>query len=80
MKFKGDHGNYVTTHCLCESALALLLNREDLPACSEDGVGTPGEVLGGVFLKRLQTAKVQLVQVTTDVRKNEDCTEWMMHS
>jgi short subunit dehydrogenase-like uncharacterized protein len=79
MKFQGDPGNFVTAQCLSESAWCLLLNRNDLPPRSDDGFGTPAELLGSVLLKRLKTSKVRPVQVSTNVRQNVPKLEWVMH-
>jgi len=78
IKFKGDPGNWVTAQCVTEAALCLLLDKTSLPARSEDGFGTPAEILGGSLLKRLKESKVRPVEVTTDVRKAADKHEWKM--
>lgn len=75
LSFKGDAANLVTAQCVSESALALVFDRSDLPARSEDGFGTPAEMLGNVLLTRFRAAKVRPVEVKTLVRtktsKNE---------
>ena len=70
MNFTGDPGNLITAQCVCESALSLVLNRKDLPERSEDGFGTPSEILGQVLLKRLKETKVRPIEFRTIVRKN----------
>jgi len=80
IKFEGDPGNWVTAQCACESALALLLNKSELPPRSEDGFGTPAELLGTVLLKRLQKTAVRPVQLETQVRRNVDEWEWGIHA
>ena len=80
IKFEGDPGNWVTAQCACESALALLLNKNELPPRSEDGFGTPAELLGTVLLKRLQKTAVRPVQFETQVRRNVDEWEWGIHA
>lgn len=75
ISFEGDPGNAVTAQCVCESALALLLERDSLPPKSIDGFGTPAELLGPALLKRFRNAKVRPVQIHTTanlgVAKNE---------
>jgi short subunit dehydrogenase-like uncharacterized protein len=78
LKFKGDPGNWVTAQCVSESALALLLDKKDLPARSEDGFGTPSELLGPVLLKRLKETRVRPIELATHVRKSTTVTEWKM--
>lgn len=68
--FEGDASNMVTSQCVCESALALLYNRSELPKRSEDGFGTPAELLGKVLLKRLRENKVRKVVIETAVQKD----------
>jgi short subunit dehydrogenase-like uncharacterized protein len=70
MEFEGDPGNWVTAQCLCESALALTLDKTKLPARSLDGFGTPAELLGSMLLRRLRATKVRPVKVAIHVRKN----------
>lgn len=54
LEFEGDAGNWVTAQCVCEAALALIYNRDDLPQRSEDGFGTPAELLGPALVKRFK--------------------------
>ena len=68
LEMKGDAGNLVTSQCVCESALCLLFNRDELPARSLDGFGTPAELLGKVLQRRLTESKVRPVKLTTLVR------------
>ena len=70
INFEGDPGNWVTAQCVCESALALVLDKGKLPPRSKDGFGTPAELLGTVLLNRLQTTSVRPVKVKTHVRKD----------
>jgi short subunit dehydrogenase-like uncharacterized protein len=70
VSFHGDPGNLVTAQCVGEAALSLVHNRSELPARSEDGFGTPAELLGPVLLKRLQQSKVRGVKVVTKVTRN----------
>jgi short subunit dehydrogenase-like uncharacterized protein len=65
MEFEGDPGNWVTAQCVCESALSLIFHKDELPANSKDGFGTPVELLGSVLLKRLQTSAVRPVKIST---------------
>jgi short subunit dehydrogenase-like uncharacterized protein len=78
IKFSGDPGNYVTSQCLCEAAWSLLINKDELPKRSEDGFGTPAELLGSVLLKRLMMTKVRTVSVRTNVRQNVSNNEMAM--
>lgn len=68
--FKGDPGNLVTAQVVSEAALALLHNRSDLPPKSDDGFGTPAELIGEVLLKRLAENKVRKVEIMTKVQKD----------
>jgi short subunit dehydrogenase-like uncharacterized protein len=70
ISFQGDPGNLVTAQCVGEAALSLVHNRSELPDRSEDGFGTPAELLGLVLLKRLQESKVRVVKVVTTVNRN----------
>jgi short subunit dehydrogenase-like uncharacterized protein len=70
INFEGDPGNWVTAQCVCESALALILDKSKLPPRSKDGFGTPAELMGSVLLNRLQTTSVRPVKVKTHVRKD----------
>lgn len=67
LKYDGDAGNATTAQCVAESALALVFNRERLPKRSEDGFGTPAEILGNALLQRFQSTKVRPVTVKTSV-------------
>ena len=67
ISFQGDPGNLVTAQCVCEAALCLVYNRNELPPRSEDGFGTPAELLGPVLLKRLEESTVRPVKVVTQV-------------
>jgi short subunit dehydrogenase-like uncharacterized protein len=78
LAFEGDPGNWVTAQCISESALALVLNRDELPPRSLDGFGTPVELLGGVLLKRLKETKVRPLVVQTSVRLKTVRHEWSM--
>jgi hypothetical protein len=70
VSFQGDPGNLVTAQCVGEAALCLVHDSCELPARSEDGFGTPAELLGPVLLKRLQGSKVRPVKVVTHVHKD----------
>ena len=72
MEFVGDAGNWVTAQCVCEAALALIYNRDDLPPRSEDGFGTPAELLGGALVKRFRDTKslVRPITISCCVRTN----------
>ena len=79
LKFKGDPGNWVTAQCISEAALTLLLVDEKvLPPRSQDGFGTPAELLGSALLKRLRISPVRKVEYATSVRKQTSRTEWRM--
>lgn len=67
--FQGDAGNAVTAQCVCESALALVFNKDSLPERSEDGFGTPAQLLGPVLMKRFHETKVRPVSIVTSSRK-----------
>jgi len=59
-EFQGDPGNRFTVTALCESALALVLDRDRLPGGLErGGVLTPATGLGAVLLERLRDAGVE---------------------
>ncbi|GAX13196.1 hypothetical protein FisN_17Hh127 [Fistulifera solaris] len=77
LEFQGDPGNWVTAQCVAESALALLLDKEKLPPKSEDGFGTPAQLLGHVLLYRLQHSSVRPVQISNHVRRINH-SEWRM--
>ncbi|MBC7918807.1 MAG: saccharopine dehydrogenase NADP-binding domain-containing protein [Rhodoferax sp.] len=58
---RGDPGNRATTKMLCESALALALQSDELPGAGKlGGVLTPASGLGEVLVKRLQLAGMTL--------------------
>jgi short subunit dehydrogenase-like uncharacterized protein len=62
---KGDPGNRATVKFLCESALCLALNAEQLPGGQQrGGVLTPATGLGDVLVERLRKAGMRLE--TTD--------------
>lgn len=65
--FKGDAGNTVTAQCVSEAALVLVFNRDNLPPISEDGFGTPAQLLGEPLLQRLKDTKVRKVIVKESV-------------
>ena len=54
----GDPGNRVTVICACESALALALDRDALPASR--GVLTPSVAFGARIVERLRAAGVRI--------------------
>ena len=70
LQFQGDPGMLITAQTVCESAFSLLWDRTELPKRTEDGFGSPAELLGNVLLKRLQSSKVRQVVVTTKVLKD----------
>lgn len=54
---RGDPGNRATVKFLCESALCLILNSEELPGGKQrGGILTPATGLGDVLAKRLRQA------------------------
>ena len=58
---QGDPGNRATVKFLCESALSLALNEDELPGGAErGGILTPATGLGEVLLKRLQKAGMKI--------------------
>jgi short subunit dehydrogenase-like uncharacterized protein len=58
---QGDPGNRVTVKCVCESALSLALDRDQLPGGSErGGILTPATGLGPVLADRLKAAGMQI--------------------
>lgn len=58
---RGDPGNRATTKMLCESALALALQLDDLPGGRKyGGLLTPASGLGDVLVKRLRAAGMTL--------------------
>ena len=59
IRYDGDPGNRATTVMVCESALALALERERLPGGPRrGGVLTPATALGDVLVERLRRAGV----------------------
>ena len=58
---KGDPGNRATTKMLCESALALALQLDELPGGRQHGgLLTPASGLGDVLVQRLRLAGMTL--------------------
>ncbi|HXA83750.1 MAG TPA: saccharopine dehydrogenase NADP-binding domain-containing protein [Candidatus Dormibacteraeota bacterium] len=58
---KGDPGNRATVKFLCESALSLALNADQLPGAPQrGGVLTPATGLGDVLVERLRKAGMRL--------------------
>jgi short subunit dehydrogenase-like uncharacterized protein len=58
---QGDPGNRATTKMLCESALALALQLDDLPGGRQHGgLLTPASGLGDVLVQRLRAAGMTL--------------------
>jgi len=63
---KSDPGNRATVKFLCESALSLAMNADQLPGGQQrGGVLTPATGLGDVLVKRLRNAGMHLE--TSDV-------------
>ncbi|MEM7184463.1 MAG: saccharopine dehydrogenase NADP-binding domain-containing protein [Spirochaetota bacterium] len=61
VKDKGDPNNRVTVKCLCESALALVLQRKELPGGEKKGgILTPATGLGDVLVTRLKNAGMRI--------------------
>jgi len=58
-RMKGDPGYAATAVMLGESALALALDRDALPA-SDGGVLTPATALGDALVTRLRAAGVEI--------------------
>jgi short subunit dehydrogenase-like uncharacterized protein len=56
MAYDGDAGNRLTIRLLCESALALALQLDDLP--QRGGILTPATALGSVLLDRIRPAGI----------------------
>lgn len=80
LKFTGDPSNFETAQFVCEAALALVFNLKELPINSEDGFGTPVEMLGDVLLNRLTDTTVRPALVVTDARKDVVGCEWGMYA
>ncbi len=57
---KGDPGNRATVKLVCESALALALERDRLPAAPRAGILTPATALGMTLVARLRAAGMTL--------------------
>jgi short subunit dehydrogenase-like uncharacterized protein len=58
---KGDPGNRATTKMVCEAALCLALEFDDLPGgAKKGGLLTPASGLGEVLLARLRSAEMTL--------------------
>jgi len=58
---KGDPGNRATVKFLCEAALGLALNADQLPGGQKrGGVLTPATGLGDVLVERLRRAGMRL--------------------
>jgi short subunit dehydrogenase-like uncharacterized protein len=58
---QGDPGNRATTKMLCEAALALALQRDELPGGRTfGGLLTPASGLGEVLVERLRVAGMTL--------------------
>jgi short subunit dehydrogenase-like uncharacterized protein len=78
IKFEGDPGNWATAQCVTESALCMVLNKTDMPPRSDDGFGTPAELLGYALIQRLQYTSIRPVSFQTDVRLKVSGTDWCM--
>mmetsp|Transcript_3617 Transcript_3617/g.7879 ORF Transcript_3617/g.7879 Transcript_3617/m.7879 type:complete len:608 (+) Transcript_3617:122-1945(+) len=76
LRFEGDPGNLVTAQCVSEAALALVHNREELPSNSEDGFGTPAQLLGDTLLSRLVSSDVRKVTMETTVVEKDRRYKW----
>ena len=62
----GDPGNRATVKFLCESALALAMQRDQLPGgANRSGVLTPATAFGDVLVERLRAAGMTLTCPTT---------------
>ncbi len=58
---KGDPGNRATVKFLCESALCLVLNADELPGGQQrGGILTPATALGEVLAQRLRSAGMMI--------------------
>jgi short subunit dehydrogenase-like uncharacterized protein len=58
---QGDPGNRSTVRMVCESALALALNKADLPGFpARGGILTPATALGDVLVSRLRSAGIAI--------------------
>ena len=76
LRFEGDPGNLVTAQCVSEAALALVHNREELPSNSEDGFGTPAQLLGDTLISRLVNSDVRKVTMETTVVEKDRRYKW----
>jgi short subunit dehydrogenase-like uncharacterized protein len=74
--FEGDPGNLCTAQCVSEAALTLVHGRDDLPPTSEDGFGTPAQLLGDALLSRLLSSRVRNVSMETKVIENDRRFKW----
>ena len=74
--FEGDPGNLCTAQCVSEAALTLVHGRDDLPPNSEDGFGTPAQLLGDALLSRLLKSRVRKVSMETKVIENDRRFKW----
>jgi short subunit dehydrogenase-like uncharacterized protein len=58
---QGDPGNRATVKFLCESALCLVLNADELPGGQQrGGILTPATALGEILAQRLRTAGMKI--------------------
>ena len=58
---RGDPGNRATGKFLCESALSLVLNEDELPGGTQrGGILTPATGLGEILAQRLRKAGMHL--------------------
>eukprot|EP00542_Grammatophora_oceanica_P012178 CAMPEP_0194032926 /NCGR_PEP_ID=MMETSP0009_2-20130614/5765_1 /TAXON_ID=210454 /ORGANISM="Grammatophora oceanica, Strain CCMP 410" /LENGTH=469 /DNA_ID=CAMNT_0038673507 /DNA_START=249 /DNA_END=1658 /DNA_ORIENTATION=- len=76
---KGDPGNFATAHTVGEAALSLLWNKTELPPRSEDGFGTPAELLGDVLVTRILGSKVRKATMTLKVLKDRPKNDVVVH-
>jgi short subunit dehydrogenase-like uncharacterized protein len=60
---EGDPGNRITIKCVCESALLLALQAEDLSASPGGGVLTPASGLGLALVPRLERAGIEFAEL-----------------
>ena len=61
LRADGDAGNRITTMLLSESAMAMALQREELPGGAQrGGILTPATALGEVLIERLKKAGVRM--------------------
>lgn len=66
LRDKGDPANAVTVKCVCESALALILDADALPGSPQrGGILTPATAFGAVLERRLREAGMT-IEVTAD--------------